>query len=615
MSRKLSTIILLIFGPAILVLSVPYIQGFRIEKRLKEAISEANGALSPVISVQIAQYRRGWFSSQLDANVLLKVATKKETFSAAFQVVHGPWAISEIIRGKGPFGFIQTLIRGQMWPTVSGDSEALGEKPAVVPVTIDVRVDMGSRAKGNIVFSAFDRPDRFLGWQKGTLAFSTEKDFQRNTAEFKAWGGVFRDHEKNETYIIPFLTATVLPNAAGQTFDIKCNSVVFRSERWRFDLSEPSAQITIKARANVTATFALKNAIARYKDYIGVPWSGQLSGLALGANVSFKNDKATLKSHYHVERAIVSEADYGPVKATFNRLAQGPGAPANLRQLWQLFFPPSDNRRSPDATTNRQTARIPRIEVRSDATIQVGTATRLTRLETKSVQIKQKVADYYTNYAEEDLDKGFVRLDIDDSFANPFLTEIARLSAARTGYFQEDIDSDPSKAVADLLRELLSSRLIVKESDRYQTTIGWREGIFRTNGKQITIWNMVKLLAIRQIISNPQFSLRFENIESAGGLTETQFRSALKPVAKQLADCIWRQRAKTRPRPVRGQIKISSAVDKKGKALLTEVTFSADADPTTKGCIQKTIEANSAYPAASKPSHTSFVMRYEVGTN
>jgi hypothetical protein len=247
----------------------------------------------------------------------------------------------------------------------------------------------------------------------------------------------------------------------------------------------------------------------------------------------------------------------------------------------------------------------------TDTSIKIKIDGKLSQISVQSVEYKKRGPYGYVNLPEDERNRGKLHMEMDDAFVNDVLYEIADVMVQRSAYFEEEIRGDKSEALHNFIREIVAPRIIVKMPNGYATTITWKHGDIQTNGVPLRLWNLVKLLAVRELIVNPKLTARIEAIESRGGLDQAQVKTAIKSSAKSLVDCVWQKRPKA-PALLRETIKVAWQIDKKGGARVTDITFSTQENAATKSCLQNILENKIGFPRSSEPSSVSLAIRYQI---
>jgi hypothetical protein len=628
MSRKFWTCVGTVTSVALAIVVAPYLQGFRTETRLKDAVRSTHRLLYPVVETEIKSYQRGWFSAQIKAIVRIRIGEITEPFTASFEVVHGPLPLLEIARGKAPFELIGARIDGHL------GIEPLDERTSQItrakqgnPIDVQAVIGLGGSARVKVALTKVDQPARAIGWNGGFANLSTSGDFSRVTSEAKLWNFSFRDVGGERALKIGLLRVNARPEAKTNqpVVEVRLDSLRANKRNWQAEVDEALAQLTHKmgpkGASESKASVTVKMADVKYQDYIGVNSRWKLSGVTATGETTFGDKKATLKGQCRIKEMNTAKTGYGSIDSSWTITFEDTGAPSDLRQAWTMLFVSKDKRKeqgkSPSASTQPSSPVVP-YQRQVEMVTKIKRAGQLSQIDMQSVQYEREPTTT-ANYAYQPPDNqntALLRLDMDKALFDDALFEFAELLAYRTAYFEQDFTIDKATIIDGLFRGrgLGLNQFFQKEPSRYRSTIQWKEGVVKANGNPVGIFEWMKQLSAWETAVHPRLSLRVEKLESRGSLDQAQVTTAVQAVAKNLANCIWQSRAKASAPAIREEVKTAWEIDTKGKARVTKIAFSAKENATAKSCLQNVLENDTSYPRSSDTTAASLVIRYELTT-
>lgn len=613
-----------------LAIAAPYLQGFHTETRLKDAVRSTNRLLGPVVETEITSYQRGWFSAQIKAIVRIRIGEITESFNASFEVVHGPLPLLEIARGKAPFELIDARISGRLGiePLDERTSQIAPAKPRD-PVEVQAVIGLDGSARVKVALTKLDRPTRAIGWQGGVASLSASSGFLRVAGEAKLWNFSFRDVGGERALKLGLfrVSARSEDKTAHPVVEVRLDTLRANKRNWQAEVNDVLAQFTYKKgpqdASESKASVTVNTADVKYHDYIGIKWRWKLSGVTAAGEAALGGKKATLKGQYRIKAMNTAKTEYGSIDSSWMLAFEGSGAPSDLRQAWTALVVSEDKRKpqgegkSPSAATKPYN-RVAPFQRQVEMVTKIRRAGQLSQIDLQSVkyQWEPPTTTDYMNKQITNPSTALLRLDLDKELLDAALFEFAELLAHKTAYFEQDFTGDKATVVDSLFRGtgFGLNGFFKKEPSRYRSTVQWKEGVVKANGNPVGVLALVKPLAAWEMIIHPRLSLRVEKLESRGGLDQEKVTTAVKAVAKNLANCIWQSRGKAPTPAIREQVKAAWEIDKKGKARVTNIAFSAEENASGKTCLLNVLENDTSYPRASDVTAASAVIRYELTT-
>lgn len=595
---------------------LPAVQAIRVESRIRDGIETLDNTLGQYISLKVERYDRGWFRSHIQIGCAIG-SDGKHPWIIPIDVIHGPFPIVEIIKGRMSPRFFDAYLESHFTPTISDTVVQKALKRIDEPlVNLSATFSTNGSVRMAITSPAVSSADENFSWKGASISLESSEKSGKTNIDVR-FIGLFL-HNADQNLKLEADEAKWLFQASGSYASIKSNLDIERFYREHqgsvFEINKLKAGIKTD-RGDHNLHYGNGNAsIRKMKVKVpawGVDW--EMTKFLLHNSSNNVENKYDIKTQARAQELVTPDIIIGPLGYSLS--IRDLDAARFYRAASQFDSRSKIDSRSKDQSSKKEQGRFfnfvrsvlskgsPRIE----GLVNVRDRMRRGKIGIHLIIDGERAASIDSFGKLTDAAIGNLNL----RFSTGLFTDLWRMGVGVYATVTESkVRGDPAKIEKEVemhIRKLLQSKLLVQKENNYVSKFSLNQGPITVNGLP---FEFLRILADMMAREPKEITVDFGKLGVRGGLQLDDIRGPIATLTKGLRSCVQKE-IDNGPGHPRGVVHVKWKITDTGRAESPVVSYSTVVNQTLENCVIS-LFSSLRFPAKSQTSRAVLVIGFAI---